>query len=314
MTGKLPPLFTLQAFEAASRLGSFSKAADELSLTPGAISRQIRQLEDWSKLTLFKRSGPRVSLTDDGSALLTRLAGPLSALHQAIYPPEDGMQKNLHISTLASIAKEWLLPRLGSFTIQHPDIRLIIETDYALVRAAPRVAMVAIRHGSRLSTDQICETLFTDKLVAVCSPSMKEKLSGDARRWPDSAILQHLSLDAQGWLAAAGMPEEYQFQGQAYNDADVLLEAAQLGMGVALSRLSIAWRRLQTGSLVLASEVSCPTPRDNLLVLREDSAALPEVQSFITWLRQQAQEWQAEVGVFDSSILSCAAVQSGNTP
>jgi LysR family glycine cleavage system transcriptional activator len=74
MHGKLPPLFTLQAFEAAARLGSFSRAADELSLTPGAISRQIRQLEDWSALTLFVRNGPRVSLTADGSALLLRLA------------------------------------------------------------------------------------------------------------------------------------------------------------------------------------------------------------------------------------------------
>lgn len=302
MSGKLPPLFTLQAFEAASRLCSFSRAAEELSLTPGAISRQIRQLEDWSGVTLFKRNGPRVSLTEDGAAMLTRLAGPLAALHQAIYPPRDTMQKTLHISTLASIAKEWLLPRLADFTGKHPDIRLIIETDYALVRAAPRVAMVALRHGSRQSTDQICETLFSDRLVAVTSPALQTRLGSDARLWPESVMLQHLSLDAQCWLTAAGMPEEFSLQGQAFNDADVLLEAAQHGLGVALGRLSIAWRRLQAGDLVLASRVTCATPRDNLLVLREDSAALPEVRSFTTWLRQQARQWQHEVDKFD---LSC---------
>lgn len=301
MTGKLPPLFTLQAFEAASRLGSFSKAADELSLTPGAISRQIRQLEDWSRLTLFKRNGPKVSLTDDGAALLTRLAGPLSALHQAIYPPDDTTQRTLHVSTLASIAKEWLLPRLDSFTRQYPEIRLIIETDYALVRAAPRVAMLAIRHGSRQSTDQICETLFTDRLVAVTSPALRARLGTDARLWPATAMLQHLSLDAGNWLTAAGLPEEHSLQGQAYNDADVLLEAAVQGQGIALGRLSIAWRRLQAGSLVLASDTICPTPRDNLLVLREDSAALPEVRAFTAWLREQAGLWQEQVNAFDQA-------------
>ncbi len=300
MQGKLPPLFTLQAFEAASRLGSFSKAADELSLTPGAISRQIRQLEDWSSLTLFKRHGPKVSLTDDGAALLTRLAGPLSALHQAIYPPADAATKTLHISTLASIAKEWLLPRLASFSAAHPHIRLIIDTDYALVRPAPRVAMVAIRHGARQSTDQICETLFTDRLLAVTSPELKSRLGTDARLWPASMMLQHLSLDPAHWLAAAGLPEDYSLQGQAYNDADVLLEAAQHSQGIALGRLSIAWRRLQAGSLVLANNTICPTSRDNLLVLREDSAALPEVQTFTNWLREQARLWQMEMDKFDS--------------
>lgn len=299
MHGKLPPLFTLQAFEAASRLGSFSRAAEELSLTPGAISRQIRQLEDWSGLTLFKRNGPRVSLTDDGTALLTRLAGPLSALHQAIYPPADATQKTLHIATLASIAKEWLLPRLASFSDAHPHIRLIIDTDYALVRAAPRVAMVAIRHGTRQSTDQICETLFTDRLMALTSPELNARLGSNPTSWPAGAMLQHLSLDPTDWLAAAGMPEDFVPQGQVYNDADVLLEAAQLGQGIALGRLSIAWRRLQAGSLVIACDTSCPTARDNLMILREDSADLPEVRAFTTWLREQARLWQVEMDAFD---------------
>lgn len=299
MHGKLPPLFTLQAFEAASRLGSFSRAAEELSLTPGAISRQIRQLEDWSGLTLFKRNGPRVSLTDDGTALLTRLAGPLSALHQAIYPLADATQKTLHIATLASIAKEWLLPRLASFSDAHPHIRLIIDTDYSLVRAAPRVAMVAIRHGTRQSTDQICETLFTDRLMALTSPELKARLGTDPTSWPAGAMLQHLSLDPTDWLAAAGMPEDFVPQGQVYNDADVLLEAAQLGQGIALGRLSIAWRRLQAGSLVIACDTYCPTARDNLMILREDSADLPEVRAFTTWLREQARLWQVEMDAFD---------------
>src|SRR5277367_903146 len=93
MRDRLPPLFSLQAFESAARLGSFSRAAAELKLSTGAISRQIRQLEDWCALTLFERHGPRILLTQQGQDLLARLGGPLSALHQAVYaPPADATQ------------------------------------------------------------------------------------------------------------------------------------------------------------------------------------------------------------------------------
>jgi LysR family glycine cleavage system transcriptional activator len=220
-------------------------------------------------------------------------------LHQAVYPPADDAIKNLQISTLASTAKEWLLPRLPDFAARHPDIRLIIHTDYALVKPAPRLAMVALRHGVRQGSDQICETLFTDKLVAVVAPHLQASLGADPSLWPAQAMLQHLSLDAQTWLAAAGLPEEFVPQGQAFNDADVLLEAAQYGLGVALTRLSIVWRRLQEGRLALACDVVCPSPRDNLLVLREDSAGLPEVRTFTLWIRDQAKRWQTQVDEFN---------------
>ena len=299
MTGKLPPLFTLQAFEAASRLGSFSRAADELNLTPGAVSRQIRQLEDWSALTLFERNGPKVRLTGDGMALLTRLAEPLSALHQAIYPPAQDVVKTLQISTLASIAKEWLIPRLLDFSEKHPEVRLIVHTDYALVRAAPRMAMVALRHGTHQNDDATCETLFGDRLVAVVAPELQKSLGFDATKWPATAIMQHLSHDARTWIAAAGLPEDFMPSGAAFNDADVLLEAAQQGLGVALTRLSIAWRRLSAGHLTLACEVTCVSPRDNFLVVREDCADLPEVRAFTNWIRHQALEWQQLICEFD---------------
>ncbi|HXA46410.1 MAG TPA: LysR family transcriptional regulator [Burkholderiaceae bacterium] len=299
MHGKLPPLFTLQAFEAASRLGSFSRAADELNLTPGAVSRQIRQLEDWSALILFERNGPKVRLTDDGMSLLTRLAEPLSALHKAIYPPAQDIVKTLQISTLASIAKEWLIPRLPHFFAKHPEVRLIVHTDYALSRAAPRVAMVALRHGTHQNIDASCETLFGDRLVAVVAPELQKKLGSDVTKWPATAILQHISLDAQTWIAAAGLPEEFTPSGATFNDADVLLEAAQQGLGVALTRFSIAWRRLNAGLLVLACDVTCVSPRDNLLVVREDCSDLPEVRTFTDWIRIQALEWQQLLCEFD---------------
>ncbi|PTT93329.1 LysR family transcriptional regulator, partial [Pelomonas sp. HMWF004] len=100
MRERLPPLFSLQAFEAAARLGNFSRAAAELHLTPGAISRQVRQLEEWCGQTLFERVGNAMRLTAEGRELLARLGGPLAALHEAVYPEPQEARTTLQVATL----------------------------------------------------------------------------------------------------------------------------------------------------------------------------------------------------------------------
>lgn len=299
MRHRLPPLFTLQSFEAAARLGSFTRAAAELKLTPGAISRQVRQLEDWCGFTLFERHGPRTSVTREGVDLLARLGGPLSALHEAVYPPPDDAVQTLRVSTLASIARAWLLPRLADFTRRHPNIALVIETDYALMRPPPRTAMVLLRHGLAPGGDLRSELLFDDRLIAVATPARARELGSDASRWPPDAWLRHVSQDTRGWADTAGLPPGHEMRGLAFNDADVVLDAAQQGLGVAVARLSVAWPRLASRQLVLACAAVCPSPRSNLLVLREDSAELPAVRCFATWLREQAAAWRAVQAEFD---------------
>lgn len=298
MTQKLPPLFTLQAFEAAARLASFSQAAAELHLTPGAVSRQIRLLEDWSKQTLFKRQGPRVSLTEAGIALLARLEMPLAALHQAIYPAPESQQKTVQIATLASFAKSWLLPRLASFKESHPELRLIIDTHYAFIKAAPRMATLALRYGGSPQEGYLHTPLFEDYLVAVTSPALAAKLGPAPINWPACTLLQHLPLDPQAWLQAAGIAPQQQVFADAFNDSDVLLEAAQQGLGVALARLSNAWPRLQQGVLVLACPVYCAAAQSYQMVIRADSAALPELQTLQSWLVEQAQSWRQQMADF----------------
>lgn len=302
MQEKLPPLFTLQAFEVASRLGSFSRAADELNLTPGAVSRQVRLLEDWSGQMLFERKGPKVMLTNEGHALRTRLERPLSALHEAIYPPANQGVEVLQIAILASTAKEWLIPRLADFIARHPEIRLTIQTDYALKRPAPRVAMVAIRRASLLHGDVACETLFEDRLVAVGAPALMAALGREQINWSPRMMMQHTTTDWQSWAAAAGLPPAFVPQGIAFNDADVLLEAAACGLGIAVTRLSIAWRRLQEGSLVLACDVLCASSRDHLLAVREDCADMHAVRVFLSWVRGQASQWSQVQAEFEQHL------------
>ena len=295
MRDRLPPLFSLQAFEAAARLGNFSRAAAELHLTPGAISRQVRQLEDLSGQTLFERRGGGMFLTADGHELLARLNGPLAALHQAVYPEPTESHPTLQIATLGSLARAWLVPRLADFVAREPRVRLIVQTDYSLVRPPPRVAMVALRHAPPGEAGS--EVLFADRLIAVATPALAKQLGPDAARWPAASLLRHLDSDAPHWLAAAGVltrPE-----GPAFNDAGVMLDAAVAGLGVAVTRVSLAWAGLDAKALVLAHPLVLPSLRSNLLVVREDSAALPVVRAFDRWLREQAAQTAQEIRAFD---------------
>lgn len=291
MRERLPPLFSLQAFEAAARLGNFSRAAVELHLTPGAISRQVRQLEDWCGQTLFERVANQMRLTAEGSELLARLGGPLAALHEAVYPETE--DTTLQIATLGSLARAWLLPRLERFIAAAPGVRLIVQTDYALVRPPPRVALVALRHGRPEDGGEI---LFGDRLLAVATPALAQQLGGDATRWPAARLLSHVTGDAPLWLAQAGTTTSP--AGPAFNDASVTLDAAEAGLGVAVTRLSLALPRLRAGSLVQAHPLLLPSPRANLLVIREDAAGLPVVKRFAAWAREEAATTTAELAAY----------------
>ncbi|MDR7269710.1 LysR family glycine cleavage system transcriptional activator [Pelomonas saccharophila] len=294
MRDRLPPLFSLQAFEAAARLGNFSRAAGELHLTPGAISRQVRQLEDWCGQTLFERVGNQMRLTVEGRELLARLGGPLAALHEAVYPEPEEAHTTLQIATLGSLARAWLLPRLHGFIAAAPTVRLIVQTDYALVRPPPRVALVALRHGRPEDGGEI---LFGDRLLAVAAPALARQLGRDATRWPAARMLSHVTGDAPLWLAAAGTTTAP--AGPAFNDAAVTLDAAEAGLGVAVTRLSLALPRLRAGTLVQAHELLMPSPRANLLVIREDAATLPVVKRFATWLREEARQTSADLKAWE---------------
>jgi len=292
MRDRLPPLFSLQAFEAAARLGNFSRAGAELHLTPGAISRQVRQLEDWCGQTLFERAGNQMRLTTEGRDLLARLGGPLAALHEAVYPGTE--DTTLQIATLGSLARAWLLPRLQRFIAAAPTVRLIVQTDYALVRPPPRVALVALRHGRPEDGGEI---LFGDRLLAVATPALAQQLGRDATLWPAARMLSHVTGDAPLWLAAAGTTTAP--AGPAFNDASVTLDAAEAGLGVAVTRLSLALPRLQAGSLVQAHPLLLPSPRANLLVIRQDAAALPVVKRFAAWLREEAVQTAADLKAWE---------------
>ncbi len=296
MRTRLPPLFSLQVFEAAARQGNFSRAARELHLTQSGVSRQIQLLEAWHGATLFARNGPRVQLTPAGRNLLARLSAPLNALHAAFYH-DDGAQQ-LTINTLASSARAWLIPRLPDFQQAHPHIALNVQTDYALVLPAPQLPIVAIRHGpARVRTDDglYSELLFDEQLLTVASPAVVNSFGTRPAGWPSAQLLRHGTLDWSIWFDACNVPRSEPASGIAFNDASVMLDAAEANLGIALTRYSLAKPRLQAKRLVQAAPELCASPSSHYFVCRTDCLALPAVQSFLQWMRAQASAWKNEV-------------------
>lgn len=300
MRKRLPPLFSLQAFEAAARQGNFSRAAAELNLTQGAVSRQIKQLEAWCGLLLFERRGPRVQLTQEGQDLLLRLGAPLNALHAAVYAGADSGRQTLHVATLASTARAWLVPRLAAFQALHPDIAVSLQTDYALVKLPPQLPQVALRYVTHTGGELQAQKLFDERLVVVATPQRARRLGADPAQWPADSLLRHSGLDWSVWMDSAGIAPEAQppAEGMEFNDAGVMLDAAAAGLGAALSRLALAWPALQQGRLRLLSPHLAPAPGAYQLMYRADCADLPPVRAFCAWIEGEAAQWRAQLQAF----------------
>lgn len=298
MRKRLPPLFTLQAFEAAARHGNFSLAATELNLTQSAVSRQVKQLEEWYGHTLFDRHGPRIDINREGRALLERLSAPLLSLHEAIYADQSNAPQHLHINTLASIADSLLLPSLGQFQTQHPEIELHLQADYQLHSLPPQTPTVALRYVTQAQADLVSHRLLDDYLIVVGTPQLIKTLGKRAAIWPTEKLLKHSYMDWSAWASDSQLqqelPQGLHAQGMEINDALLLLRAAEQGLGLCLTRLSLARLSLIQGRLELASPHIVNSPFSYFLEYRQDSAALHAIVAFRDWMLEQATVWQAD--------------------
>src|SRR5439155_25050732 len=175
MSAKLPPLSTLRAFEAAARLESFSRAAEEISVTHGAVSHQIRALERALGIALFQRNGRRVSLTAAGRHFADRVGAALRDIAEAAQFIRRGERDNvLTLSTLPSFAARWLLPRIGRFIEQHPEIAVSIHTSLALVDLERDEVDLAIRFGGGHWPGLEAQKFLDDEFFPVASPRFNE--------------------------------------------------------------------------------------------------------------------------------------------
>ncbi|HZZ61522.1 MAG TPA: transcriptional regulator GcvA [Roseiarcus sp.] len=301
MQGAPPQLNALRAFEAAARRLSLTKAALELNVTPGALSHQIRGLEDHLGVKLFDRGVRSIALTAAGKALQPGLQAGFLHIRDALASLNRLSEARvLVISTPPGFTSKWLAPRLYRFSIAYPEIDVRVSSSIGNanfttdgVDAAIRNLPVDAPHDEALEV----EKLFDLSLAPVCSPALIEKhgpfTSADLlKRVP---LIHDESLSARAampswadWFAAAGVQDADVSRGLRFNTSDHALDAAVEGAGVLLAFDSLAYDDLRTGRLVMPFDLILPSGRCYAFVCpkkRRDSA---HVQAFRGWLRQEA--------------------------
>jgi len=289
MARRLPPLSALRPFEAAARLESFSRAAEELHLTHGAVSHQVRGLEDHLGTALFTRHGKRVALTAPGRAFAERVRAALEEIAQAAdmaRPARRGHR--LTVSVLPSFASRWLMPRLIGFMEAHPEIEINVLTSIALADFAGDGVDVALRFGNGPWPPLACEPFLDDEYFPVASPKMNRgRLPKEPRDLLGLRIMREDRDYWRLWFAAAGVQLEAPLEGPFFDDSTFSLQAAARGEGVALARRSIVGEDLERGTLRRLFRIAVPSRERYWFVSPKEVADAPRVKAFRDWIKAE---------------------------
>jgi LysR family glycine cleavage system transcriptional activator len=295
MTARLPSLNGLRAFEAAARHLSFTNAASELNVTQTAISHQIRRLEDELGIRLFIRQNRALALTPEAKEYLPGVRAAFNDLRLAT----DRLKRRdndhvLTVSTLASLAAKWLLPRLSAFQEAHPGIDVRITTSTGLVDFKSGDVDAAIRYGRGQWPGLRADWLMADQLFPVCSPAL---LAGDKPLRCPEDLANHVLLhstnnddDWRLWLTAAGLPTDISKpHGITFDLILMVVQAAIDGIGVAIGRTSYVQEDIAKGRLVVPFKIALPADAGFYLVSPEGRADSPKLAAFRQWIVASAQ-------------------------
>jgi len=303
MNRPLPPLNSLRAFEAAARHLSFTRAAAELNVTPGAISHQVKALEQMLKVPLFRRLTRALRLTDAGQAALPMLSQGFDKLAQGVEQMRAQCESGvLTISVSPSFGAMWLVPRLENFRSRHPHIEIRIDGTDRLVDLARDSADVAVRYGPGGYNGVRVDRLFGQVNTPVCSPAL---LSGEHPLGQPEDLRHHTLLhidwkDADAswrmWLLAADLHDIDPTRGPHFTMENMAVQAALDGHGVALVGDILVADDLATGRLVRPFDLSLSTPLSfsYYLLSAKNSAEQPKVAAFREWLLEQARASRPE--------------------
>lgn len=301
MRRSLPPLRALRAFEAAARHLSFARAAAELGVTPGAISHQIKTLEDWLDAPLFHRLPRALRLTEAGEAALPHLTEGFDRLADGAARMKARTDGNLlTISVSPGFGSLWLVPRLDRFRRLHPDIEMRIDGTDRLVDIVNGEADVAIRYGPGGYSGVRNDRLFAMRATPVCSPDLLSR--GSALRVPED-LAKHTLLhvewkEAEGswrtWLLAAGAKKVDPFKGPRFTKEEMAVRAALDGEGVALIGDRMAADHLESGRLLrpFSADLSTPLIFAYFFLSPLDRQDDPIINRFRDWLVAEAGQAQ----------------------
>ena len=292
MGWRLPPLNGVRAFEAAARHLSFTRAADELAVTQAAVSQQVRRLEDWLAVRLFRRRENSLELTEAGRAYLPLVTAALAGIADATAQIAPGRSANvLTISTTPSFAAKWLTPRLTAFAAAHPAIDVNVTTSLTLADLDGGEADCAVRCGVGGWDGVVVERLFADDSFPACSPALRDGLRtlDDLRRY---TLVHDQSLAPwREWLRAVGMADVDWVRGPRVSDSSLAIQAAIEGQGVALVFSSLVADDLAAGRLVRPFDLSVESRANQYhFVATPGALRRPLVRSFRDWIFAAAAE------------------------
>lgn len=306
---RLPPLNALRAFEAAARHLNFSRAADELSVTPGAVSQQIQNLEDFIGATLFRRTPKGLLLTDAAQIALPALREAFDRLAEAasmLTAAVDG--RRLTVSVAPSFAAKWLVPRLGKFEAAHPQVDVWVSAGIDLVDFAGGEVDIAIRYGSGRYPGLEVQRLMQETVIAVASPEFLQAhpletltdLTGQILLHDGSPDADESCPDWTMWLAARGVKGIDGSRGPRFNQSSLVIEAAVGGRGVALAKRALAQADLDAGRLVTPFQIATAVDFAYYLVYPKAKGRLPQVKAFLAWLTAEAEAHEASLRSLDN--------------
>lgn len=314
MKRNLPPLNALRAFEASARLSSMQRAAQELSVTPSAISQQVQNLEQWVGFPLLERRARQVQATAEGRAYLAAVSAAFDQIAAATEELSAGrVPRSICITCTPGFAVQWLVPRLQQFQDQHPDIDVRIDASTRLLDLRIEQVDLAVRHGNGRYPGLVSEKLLDDELVPAVSPRL---ISGKMRVRKPADLLRHRLLhietrdDWRLWFAAQGMEVDWR-RGPLLVDTAIGVQAAVAGKGIILVRRSLVGDELAAGRLVAPLPQGLSKGMAYHLVYLPENMAQPAVRAFRAWLLQaisapydkplQSQAWSDSSGRYVDS-------------
>ncbi|MEM8688495.1 MAG: LysR substrate-binding domain-containing protein [Pseudomonadota bacterium] len=296
---RLPPLNSLRAFEAAARHASFKSAADELAVTPAAVSQQIRALEDDLRVSLFNRGARSVALTREGRRLQSGLTEAFMKMRVAVEGVRAPESEALSITCSGPLATKCLAPRLSRFHDVHPDIAVLIDASFDIESLSAAGPHIALRFGNQPDRNLHAVWLNSERLVPMVSPELAERLALRAPEDIQRAPLIHdesLSTWFQNipswadWFASVGLDPAGANRGTRFSSyGDQAIDAAVGGSGVLLGRVGLAATDIQVGRLVCPFGPSIALDLNYYAVCEAGAEETPAIAAFIDWIKQEAE-------------------------
>jgi DNA-binding transcriptional LysR family regulator len=301
MRRKIPSTGALITFEAAARYQSFSRAAEELSLTEGAISRQIGVLEEYLGLQLFHRVKKRVSLSDIGRAYYLKVKEDLARLERdtlGAMAYQNG-QQFLEIAVIPTFTSKWLIPKIAAFSEQHPDITVNLSERALPFLFGDSIFAAAVHYRHPAWAGCIQEDLFDEELVPVCSPRLLagRQITSVVELASFPMLHKNTREDAwTRWFAAAGHEELAPMAGPRYDLFSMIIQGACCGIGMALVPRLYVQEELKNGTLVIPIDFSIRGLKQYCVVYPEHKEISPAARLLFDWLiKAAAEERQAQL-------------------